>query len=94
MRVASGLPPIAPCSAHSEPSRIRDRTECGALENPLFLKPVTHPINRFDHVEGVVDCLEFISQALDVTVDTTIIDINVIIVPTARPFVTKLAREA
>src|SRR5258708_5492529 len=46
----------------------------------LFLEPVAHPIERFDHVERIYGLLEFLSQSLDVTVDCTIIYINLIIV--------------
>src|SRR5882762_11307727 len=46
----------------------------------LFLEPVAHPIERFDHVERIYGLLEFPSQSLDVTVDCTIIYINLIIV--------------
>src|SRR5580704_13777519 len=47
---------------------------------PLFLKPVTCAVQRINHVERVVHLLEFLADALDVTVDGTIIDINLIIV--------------
>ena len=57
-----------------------DRGDRRKDEMPLFLKPVTHPIKRFDHVEGVVDPSEFLAQALNVAVDCTIIEINLVIV--------------
>src|SRR5580704_8498352 len=47
---------------------------------PLFLKPVPHPVQRINHVERVVHSLEFLAHAFDVTVDGTIIDVNLIIV--------------
>src|SRR5258708_19460665 len=46
----------------------------------LFLEPVAHPIERFDHVKRIYGLLEFLSQSLDMTVDCTIIYINLIIV--------------
>src|SRR5215471_14526467 len=46
---------------------------------PLFLKPVTHPIKRFDLVKGLFDLLEFLPHPLNVTVDCTVIDINLIV---------------
>jgi len=50
------------------------------FQKSLFLKPVPHPIKRIDHVEGVVGLLDFLAQALDVTVNCAIIDINLIII--------------
>src|ERR1700683_2625321 len=48
--------------------------------NLLFLKPVTHPVQRINHVKRIVHSLEFLAHAFDVTVDGTIIDVNLIIV--------------
>jgi hypothetical protein len=37
-------------------------------------------VQRINHVERIIHLLEFLANALDVTVDCTIIDINLIIV--------------
>jgi hypothetical protein len=34
------------------------------LAGQLFLEPVTYPIKRFDHVEGVVDRMNFLRKRL------------------------------
>ena len=46
----------------------------------LFLKPVTYPVQRINHVESIVHLPEFFAHALYVTIDGTIIDINLIVV--------------
>jgi hypothetical protein len=37
--------------------------------NLLLLEPVTHPVERFDHVERIFSLLELFAQALDVAID-------------------------
>src|ERR1700678_3182116 len=46
----------------------------------LFLEPVTHPIKRFDHVEGVIGLLEFLAQTLDMAVDCTVVHIHLVVI--------------
>src|SRR5258708_2460459 len=45
-----------------------------------LLEPITYTIERFDHVEVVVRCFEFLPQAFDMTVDRAVIDIDLIVV--------------
>jgi len=39
---------------------------------------VSHTVERINHVEGMVDRYEFLAQSLDVTIDCTVVDMNVI----------------
>ena len=45
-----------------------------------FFETITDTIKRFDDVEVIVDLFELLSQALDVTVDRAVIDVNLIII--------------
>jgi transposase len=45
-----------------------------------LLEPITYTIERFDHVEVVVRCFEFLPQAFNMTVDRAVIDIDLIVV--------------
>src|SRR5262245_32031321 len=45
-----------------------------------FLEAVADAVKRLDHIERVIDLLEFLAQTLDVTVDRAVIDINLIVV--------------
>ena len=46
------------------------------FHKPLFLKPVTYPIKRFDHIKGVVSEPKFLTQPLDMAVDCPVINIR------------------
>src|SRR6516162_10851218 len=46
----------------------------------LFLEPVAHSVKRLDHVEVVVGLLELLAQALDVAVNGTVVDIDLIVI--------------
>src|SRR5215831_7984954 len=52
----------------------------GDFEKLLFLEPVTHPIERFDHVERIFSLLELFAQALDVAIDCTVIDVYLVVI--------------
>src|SRR5579864_6694365 len=56
------------------------RREMQAREWQLFLEPVTHPIQRLDHVERVIGLLEFLAQSLDVAVDRAVVDIDLVVI--------------
>ncbi len=43
-----------------------------------FPKAVSHTIERIDHVEGIVDRHKLLAQSLHVTIDRTVVDVNVI----------------
>src|SRR5258707_200997 len=45
-----------------------------------FLEAIAHAVERLDHVEGVVNDLEFLAQALDVAVDRAVVDIDLVVV--------------
>ena len=45
-----------------------------------FLEAVADAVERFDHVEVVVDGLEFLAQPLDVAVDGAVVDIDLVVV--------------
>ena len=52
-----------------------------------FAETVADPIQRFDHVEVVIDRLELLAKPLDVAVDRAIIDIDLLVIsrnPSAR----------
>src|SRR4051812_14818235 len=58
--------------------------ESAATPRPFLtlhlLEPITDAVKRFDHVEVVVGPLELLAQALDVAVDGSVIDIDLIVV--------------
>src|SRR4051812_17699982 len=58
--------------------------DSAATPRPLLtlhlLEPITDAIQRFDHVEVVVGPLKLLAQALDMTVDGAVIDVNLIVV--------------
>src|SRR3954449_3448524 len=45
-----------------------------------FLEAVADAVEGLDHVEGVVDDLELLAQALDVAVDGTVVDIDLVVI--------------
>src|SRR5262245_29577063 len=45
-----------------------------------LLETVTDAVQRLDHVEGVVDGLELLAQALDVAVDGPVVDVDLVVV--------------
>src|SRR3954462_10383220 len=45
-----------------------------------LLEAIADAVQRFDHVEVVVDHLEFLAQPLDVAVDGAIIDVDLVVV--------------
>ena len=55
--------------------RCRSRAPLGA---DLFLKPVTHSIKRIDHIETVVHRLKLLANALEVTIDSTVINEDIV----------------
>src|SRR4029078_10334517 len=50
------------------------------IKNTLFLKAISDAIERLDHLEIVVNALEFLAQTLDVSVDCPIVDINLVVI--------------
>src|SRR5271165_4167469 len=46
----------------------------------LFLEPIADAIKGLDHLELVIDNLEFLAQPLDVAVDRAVIDIDLIVI--------------
>src|SRR6476659_4145445 len=45
-----------------------------------FLETVTDAVQRFDHLEVVIDDLELLAQPLDVAVDGAIVDVDLIVI--------------
>src|SRR5215468_4554684 len=66
-------------AAYARPP-VQDGRRCGGYEKQLLLEPVTNPIQSFDHIERIFSLLEFFSQALDVAVDGTVVDVHLIVV--------------
>src|SRR5579871_1810354 len=62
---------------HPTPSRRRGQA-LTALSD--FLETVTDAIKRLNHLEIVIDDLEFLAQPLDVAVDGAVIDIDLIVI--------------
>src|SRR5579871_1997135 len=45
-----------------------------------FSVTVTYSIESFDHIEGIFDLFELLSQSLDVAVDSAVVDVNLVVV--------------
>src|SRR5262245_43331011 len=70
-----------PEAFYRKPGRfVRPPMAAKALRIRSFLKTIADAIKRFDHLEIVVNDLEFLAQTLDVAVDGAIIDIDLIVV--------------
>jgi hypothetical protein len=67
------------CAQHFDDVHAAD-TSIGIFAANLFLQAIAQPINRLDHIKGFVRLLEFSAQALDMTINSTIIDINIILI--------------
>src|SRR6478672_8450582 len=67
------------CDAPHARANARARTPTNGVRSG-FLETVADPIQGFDHLEIVVHHLEFLAQPLDVAVDGTIVDIDLVII--------------
>src|SRR5580704_682053 len=68
------------CACGRTPPNSRSEPLWPGSEEPLFLESVADPVKGLQHVEGVVDLLEFLPQALDVAVDRAVVDIDLIVI--------------
>src|SRR5271163_3360499 len=52
----------------------------GSRSRASFLKTIADAVQRLDHIEVVVACLELLAQPLDVAVDGAVVDIDLIVI--------------
>src|SRR5262245_33082678 len=60
---------------------LRQASQAGRfIKNISFLETIADAIQRFDHLEIVVNDLEFLAQALDVAVDGAVIHVDLVVI--------------
>src|SRR3954462_3684871 len=83
LRANANLPGVAaavPINCRSSTPAVTGGSSPRFQNRSDLLEAIAHAVQRFDHVEVVVDHLEFLAQPLDVAVDGAVVDVDLVII--------------
>src|ERR1041385_6761433 len=69
-----------PMSCRSLPPAVTGGSSQSFQNRLDLLEAIADAVQRFDHVEVVVDRLELLAQPLDVAVDGAVVDVNLVVI--------------
>src|SRR5690242_9663451 len=78
-RVGGGPSATSSATSSARPRSASAPGATGASASSL-LEAISNAIERFDHLEVVVDLLELLAQALDMAVDGPVVDIDLVVI--------------
>src|SRR5207253_2940953 len=73
-------PAAVPMSCRSSTPAVTSGSSRPFQDRSDLLEAIAHTVQRFDHVEVVVDRLEFFAQPLDVAVDGAVVDVDLVVI--------------